>query len=127
MKVNGGKIEQLMKKRKMTIKDLAYKSGCSISTIQTAIAEKTNPFPYTVGCIAEALGVDVTEISDSRNIVEVEIARRKLLISDICIESGVDSHTIINFINGKNCRVKTLKKISKAMGIPMADLLDEMD
>lgn len=127
MKVNGGKMEQLMKKRKMTINDLAYKSGCSISTIQTAIAEKTNPFPYTVGCIAEALGVDVTEISDSRNIVEVEIARRKLLISDICIESGVDSHTIINFINGKNCRVKTLKKISNAMGIPLADLLDEMD
>jgi len=39
--------------------------------------------------------------------------------------SGVERLTISNLLNGKDCRLSTLRKIAKALGVKVADLIDE--
>lgn len=61
MKVNKIKISVLMAQKKMRQQDLADKAGMSRGNLSTIINGKTCR-PVTVIRLADALGVDVTEI-----------------------------------------------------------------
>lgn len=61
MKVNRRKLEIAMARAKLNRYDLARKAEMPIPTIQHVIT-KGSCRPATVGRIADALGVDVTEI-----------------------------------------------------------------
>ena len=53
-----------MARKQVTIKEICEKSGMPMETFKQARIGKRNPKPATVGRIAAALGVDVTEIID---------------------------------------------------------------
>lgn len=61
MKVNRRKLEIAMARAKLNRDGLARKAEMSIPTIQNVLARRSCK-PATAGRIAEALGVDVTEI-----------------------------------------------------------------
>lgn len=62
MKISKDKIDILMARKQVSIKDICEKSGLPMETFKQARTGKRNPKPITVGRIAAALGVDVTEI-----------------------------------------------------------------
>ena len=61
MKINRRKLEIAMARAKFNRDDLARKAEMSIPTIQNVLARRSCK-PATAGRIADALGVDVTEI-----------------------------------------------------------------
>lgn len=61
MKISKRKMELSMARAKMNLYDLSEKSNVSIHTIGTVLARRSCK-PATAGRIAEALGIDVTEI-----------------------------------------------------------------
>lgn len=61
MKVNKKKLEIAMARAKLNRNDLAEKAKMPVNTVCTVYSRGTCK-PGTVGRIAEALGVDVTEI-----------------------------------------------------------------
>lgn len=61
MKANRKKIDIILAKSCMTIKELQKKSDMPMPTLKNAYAGK-NVKPATAGKLANALGVDVTEI-----------------------------------------------------------------
>lgn len=61
MKINKRKMELSMARAKMNLYDLAEKSSVPINTIATVLSRRSCK-PATAGRIAEALGIDVTEI-----------------------------------------------------------------
>ena len=64
MKVNTKKLEIAMANACISARELSEKSGVSQFTI-TRIQSDANVFPATVGKIAKALNVNVTEISEA--------------------------------------------------------------
>lgn len=65
MKINAKNIKIEMARQFLTINDLANKSGLTRIAISSILSGEHNPKPKTVGRIAAALGVDVTEIIDA--------------------------------------------------------------
>ena len=61
MEINKYVIQSCMAKQKLTTKDLAEKCSMRPQNLSNILSRKTCK-PATVGRIAEALGVDVTEI-----------------------------------------------------------------
>jgi len=39
--------------------------------------------------------------------------------------SGVERFTISNLLKGKDCRLSTLRKIAKALGVKVSDLIED--
>ena len=62
MKLCKGKIDVIMARKQLSIDDVCKSSGVPRETFKQARNGKRNPRPVTVGKIAKALGVDVTEI-----------------------------------------------------------------
>ena len=62
MKLNIKKIRLLQAKKCFTINDIVFKTGLSKATISRALNEKVNTTPKTIGLIAKALEIDVSEI-----------------------------------------------------------------
>jgi len=54
--------------------------------------------------------------------VEKGISKRKLTKL-----AGVNRITLYNLLNGKDCRLSTLRKIAKALGVKVTDLLKDED
>ena len=61
MKLDKKKLELTLARSKMTVQSVAEKAGVSKNTIAGVFA-RCSCKPMTAGTIAEALGVDVTEI-----------------------------------------------------------------
>jgi uncharacterized Tic20 family protein len=59
----GFKIQELRKQKGMTQEDLAEKTGLSVRTIQRIESGEVDPRSYTLSQIAEALGVNITELT----------------------------------------------------------------
>ena len=59
----GIKIQELRKQKGMTQEDLAEKTGLSVRTIQRIESGEVDPRSYTLSQIAEALGVDLAELT----------------------------------------------------------------
>lgn len=82
------KIKYFRKKKGLTQKDLAEKSGLSIATIQGYEQNKYNPKLVTLMKIADALEVDFTQLEDNFRIfvdVKEEIDRSDLrFLKDYC-------------------------------------------
>jgi transcriptional regulator with XRE-family HTH domain len=64
MTLNTDKLEIHMANACMTYEDLAKKSGLSLNTLYSFKREQRNPRGITLGKIARALKVDVTQIID---------------------------------------------------------------
>lgn len=62
MKLNLKIIKLLQARKCLSINDLVELTGLSRPSISRAFNGKTNPPPKTVGLIAKALNVDVTDI-----------------------------------------------------------------
>ena len=58
----GLKIQELRKLKGMTQEDLADKTGLSVRTIQRIESGEVDPRSYTLNQIAEALGVEISEL-----------------------------------------------------------------
>lgn len=63
MTISKSKLELIMARKKMNKSQLADAAGVSRNRIYTILGQK-NATPVAVGRIADALGVDVTEIID---------------------------------------------------------------
>ena len=61
MKVDKRKLDIAMARAQLSQKDLAKKAGMPISTLYT-VTQRKSLRPATIGRVAAALGVDVTEI-----------------------------------------------------------------
>jgi uncharacterized Tic20 family protein/DNA-binding XRE family transcriptional regulator len=59
----GNKIQELRKEKGMTQEDLAEKTGLSVRTIQRIESGEVDPRTYTLHQIADALGIDITELT----------------------------------------------------------------
>lgn len=59
----GIKIQELRKQKGMTQEDLAEKTGLSVRTIQRIESGEVDPRSYTLSQIAEALGVDLVDLT----------------------------------------------------------------
>lgn len=59
----GLKIQELRKLKGMTQEDLAEKTGLSVRTIQRIESGEVDPRSYTLNQIAEALGVEITDLT----------------------------------------------------------------
>lgn len=64
MKVNVEKLNLLLAKKGMLLKDLCEKSGIGEITLRKIRQEKSVPKPVTVGKIAKALGCKVEDLID---------------------------------------------------------------
>jgi len=62
MKADTRKIELIMARQTLSQQDLAHKAGAAPKTVST-VYNGHSVRPYTLGVIAAALGVDVTEIT----------------------------------------------------------------
>ena len=63
MKVNDRRIREIMAKRIFSVNELAEVYGCSRQRMQVIIYSE-NLHPKTIGKLAAALGVDVSELLD---------------------------------------------------------------
>jgi uncharacterized Tic20 family protein len=63
----GQKIQELRKQKGMTQEDLAEKTGLSVRTIQRIESGEVDPRSYTLNQIAEALGVEITDLTNEKN------------------------------------------------------------
>ena len=70
MKVNKRKLEIAMARAKLNRNELAEKAGLPIPTVCNVLHTRGTDKPKTVGILAEALGVDVTEILEDAIPVE---------------------------------------------------------
>ncbi len=66
MKLDKKKLELTLARSKMTVQSVAEKAGVSKNTVSGAFV-RCSCKPMTAGIIAEALGVDVTEIMKSED------------------------------------------------------------
>jgi uncharacterized Tic20 family protein len=64
----GQKIQELRKLKGMTQEDLADKTGLSVRTIQRIEGGEVDPRSYTLNQIAEALGVELNELTQENEI-----------------------------------------------------------
>lgn len=62
MKLNKEKINLIMARKQLSVKDVCETSGLPKETFKQAKNGARNATPKTIGRIAAALGVDVTEI-----------------------------------------------------------------
>lgn len=62
MKLSKEKLDIIMAQKQMYIKEICEASGLPKETFKQARSGARNPKPKTIGRIAAALGVDVTEI-----------------------------------------------------------------
>ena len=62
MKIDKEKLDIIMAKTHMYIKEICEAAGLPAETFKQARSGARNPKPKTIGRIAAALGVDVTEI-----------------------------------------------------------------
>jgi len=62
----GFRIQELRKQKGMTQEDLAEKTGLSVRTIQRIESGEVDPRSYTLNQIAEALGVDITDLTSEK-------------------------------------------------------------
>ena len=60
----GHKIQELLKEKGMTQGDLAEKTGLSVRTIQIIESGEVDPRTYTLHQIADALGINITELTN---------------------------------------------------------------
>lgn len=65
MKVSSKKVQIEMARKLMTINDLSNQSGITRIAIRKILSGVQNPKPKTIGRLAAALGVDVTEIIEA--------------------------------------------------------------
>ncbi|QEK13745.1 helix-turn-helix domain-containing protein (plasmid) [Crassaminicella thermophila] len=63
----GTKIKVLRKEKKFTLKDLAEKTGLSISFISDIEHQRRNPSLENLNKIAKALGIKISELLDEHN------------------------------------------------------------
>ena len=62
VEVNGQKLQKLRRQRLLLIGDLAERSGVHRNTISKLENNKGGAYPETIRKLAEALGVDPTEL-----------------------------------------------------------------
>lgn len=62
MKISKEKLDIIMARKQMSINEICEASGLPGETFKQARRGVRNPKPKTIGRIASALGVDVTEI-----------------------------------------------------------------
>lgn len=65
MKISKEKLDIIMAQKQMYIKEICEASGLPKETFKQARSGARNPKPKTIGRIAAALGVDVTEIIET--------------------------------------------------------------
>lgn len=66
IRLNRGEIETIMARNKMSVPELAKAYGVSRSRMHVILNSRTIT-PVCAGRLAEALGVDVTEIMETEN------------------------------------------------------------
>lgn len=71
MKKNGigSLVQQTIDEKKMSIVELAEKSGLSAMTIRNVINGKHKPNGFTINSLASALGIDFDELYESAKYV----------------------------------------------------------
>lgn len=72
MEIDIRKLQVEMARKEMNVQDLASKAGLSFSVIAKYVRGCTRPSTKSIGKIARALGVDVTEIIEDERMVRNE-------------------------------------------------------
>lgn len=65
MRISKEKLDVIMARQQKTITEICEAAGLPLETFKQARSGARNPKPKTVGRIAAALGVDVTEIIEA--------------------------------------------------------------
>lgn len=138
--MKGNLIRVYRKRNKMTIKELAEKSGVSEISIRSYENNKRNPKYETLEKIADVLGIPVSEIlgyklqgqcdnlralSLGENIKSNRL-KKKLTQKKLAETIGVSTITIQNYENNRRePNIETLLLIAKALEVPVSELLNE--
>lgn len=61
----------------------------------------------------------------SKNKISFIMAEKGMLQKDLARESGMSRGNLSTIINGKNCQPRTIFKIAKALGVSVAEILED--
>lgn len=138
--MKGNLIRVYRKSNKMTIKELAAKSGVSEISIRSYENNKRNPKYETLEKIADVLGIPVSEILGYKsqgqcdNLRALSLGERirtirknkKITLKELGVMIGVSEQAIGQYERGeRELKFKTLLLIAKALGVPVSELLNE--
>ena len=138
--MKGNLIRVYRKSNKMTIKELAAKSGVSEISIRSYENNKRNPKYETLEKIADVLGIPVSEILGYKlqgqcyNLRALSLGERirtirknkKITLKELGVMIGVSEQAIGQYERGeRELKYKTLLLIAKALEVPVSELLNE--
>ncbi|KUK10668.1 MAG: Transcriptional regulator, XRE family [Clostridia bacterium 41_269] len=131
MKVDGAKIRKLREERGYTLSQFAKKADISVSYMSEIEQGLTNPSLKTIQKIAEALNIDKSQLLEAQDInlgTKLRLIRNKkgLTLTELAQKLEISSSYLSEIERGNvKPSIKTLKKISEVLDIPLGKILNE--
>lgn len=139
MSTVGENIDRFRKKRGLTCKQLARRTGISPDALSYIINNRRKPNFNSLRKIAIVLGVSMFDLDsssllenlprqDSGSIIEWYRLKKKITVDELSRATGINKDAVTNIILGrKKPRLANLKKFANLFGITVFDLLPKAE